>query len=380
MEHEKNWWVYPGFKIKMVVSDLYLPVNISFVKEPGESDQDPLFYVTELYGNVKVITRDYTVHTYAEDLLNYKGSEEFPGSGESGLTGICVEPESGDLFLSMLYKDGDDFRGKVIRAISSSDGLKMKASEIVIDNIPSTRRAHQVQAVTIGPDNKLYINIGDGGDWTKSQDINDLRGKILRLSQNGKIPWDNPDPNSPVYARGLRNPFGAVWRKSDRSLYIAGNGPDVDDRIAKILPFENYGWPGTMRKNSIFWWHYTQAPTALDFMQAGQFPAQFGDHLFVALFGAAYQKGPHEKGKKIIKIQLNESSTSVKSYDHFVVYKGKEAASPCGLAFGPDGLYFSDLHGEKRGAGNIFKIVPDWDILKEMRKQTEEYDKIWNSS
>lgn len=61
---------------------------------------------------------------------------------------------------------------------------------------------------------------------------------------------------------------------------------------------ENYEWPGTMRKNSIFWWHYTQAPTAIDFMQDGQFPPQFNDDLFVALFGASYAKGTGEKGKR----------------------------------------------------------------------------------
>lgn len=379
MRYEDNWWVFPGFTIKHVATGLQLPVNISFVPRPGRNDDDPLCYVSELYGQVKVITRDYTVHTYAKELLNYEGSAEFPGSGESGLTGICVEPDSGDLFLSMLYKDGEDFKGKVVRTHSSNDGLTMKDSETIIEDIPSTRRAHQIQAVTIGPDNKLYIMLGDGGDWTTSQNKNDLRGKVLRLSQSGKIPWDNPDPSSPVYAFGFRNPFGAVWRRSDRSLYIAGNGPDVDDRIAKVEPYQNYGWPATMRKNSIFWWHYTQAPTTLDFMQGEQFPKQFGDHLFVALFGAAYQKGPSEKGKKIVKLQLNETATGVKSHDHFVVYKGKQAASPCGLAFGPDGLYFSDLHGEKQGEGNIYKIVPDWEKLKEMRKKTEEYDKIWST-
>jgi glucose/arabinose dehydrogenase len=377
MSFEKNWWVYPGFKIKHVTSGLKLPVNIAFVNNPGKNDNDPLFYVTELYGQVKVITRDYCVHTYAEKLLNYKGSGEFPGSGESGLTGICVEPESGDLFLSMLYKEGKDFKGKVVRTMSSSDKLKMRDSKIIIDDIPSTTRAHQIQAVTIGPDKKLYVNIADGGDWTKSQNENDLRGKVLRLSQSGKIPWDNPDPSSPIYAKGFRNPFGAVWRKSDRSLYIAGNGPDNDDRIARVKPYENYGWPATMRKNSIFWWHYCQAPTAIDFMQNASFPPEYGGQLFVALFGAAYQKGTSEKGKKIVKLQLNDDTTSVKSYDHFVVYKGKEAASPCGLAFGPDGLYFSDLHGEKQGQGNIYKVVPDWDQLKEMREKTERYDKIW---
>ncbi|GAI35702.1 unnamed protein product, partial [marine sediment metagenome] len=46
----------------------------------------------------------------------------------------------------------------------------------------------------------------------------------------------------------------------------------------------------------------------------------------------------------------------------FVTYTGEGPASPCGLAFGPDGLYFTDLHGEKDGltkmpSGNIFRVT-----------------------
>jgi len=116
-----------------------------------------------------------------------------------------------------------------------------------------------------------------------------------------------------------------------------------------------------MRKNSIFVWEFTQAPTALDFMQGEQFPEDYKDELFAALFGAAYHRGTSEKGKKIVKIKLNEEGTAVLSYDHLVIYKGECAASPCGLDFGPDGLYFTDLHGETNGkgrvaGGNIYRV------------------------
>lgn len=373
-EYEENWWVYPGFKIRHVTSDLKFPVNIAFVPNPRKDDDDPLFYVTELYGSVKVVTNDQKVHTYAKDMLNFEPTGEFPGSGESGLTGICVDPDTRDLFLSMIYKDGDKVKGKVIRCHGT---LSLKKKRTIIDDIPSTMRAHQVQSPTVGFDRKLYVNVADGGDWAKSQVGSDLRGKILRLNKDGSIPWDNPDPSSPVFAKGFRNPFGAVWRKSDRRLYVSDNGPDTDDRIAMIKPYENYGWPGTMRKNSIFWWHHTQAPTALDFMQDDQFPPAFNDHLFVALFGGSYQLGRGEKGKKIVKMELSRDASAVKSYDDFVVYQGQGPASCCGLAFGPDGLYFSDLHGENEGDGNVYKVIPDVKQLKKMREKEEKYDEIW---
>ncbi len=371
----ESWWVYPGFKMEHVATGLNLPVNIAFVPNPGKDPKDPLFYLTELYGQVRAVTNDHTVYTYAEGLLNYEPSHEFPGSGESGLTGICVEPESGDLYLSMIYEEDGEIKSRLVRT-RSKDGLHMDGLTDIMKDIPSTRRAHQIQSVSIGFDRKLYVTLGDGGAWYKSQDWNDLRGKVLRLNHDGRIPWDNPISESPVYAKGFRNPFGAAWRKSDQSMYIAGNGPDKDDRIARVEPYENYGWPNTMRKKSIFWWHYTQAPTALDFMQDGQFPPQYNDNLFVALFGASYQKGTSEKGKKIVKLQLSQDATAVKSCDNFVVYKGEGAASPCGLAFGPDGMYFTDLHGED-GGGNVYKLVPDPEIMEEFKKKEDRYDDIW---
>lgn len=67
-----------------------------------------------------------------------------------------------------------------------------------------------------------------------------------------------------------------AWRKSDQKLYISDNGPEVDDRIARIEPGGHYGWPESMRKNSVL---------------------------------------------------LSEDENSVKSYDEFVTYVGNSPAS-----------------------------------------------------
>jgi len=369
-----NWWVYPGFNIELVASGFDLPVSIAF-PERGKRAKDPFLYVVELYGNVKVIRNDGSVESYAEGLLNYEPTHEFPGSGESGITGICVD--GSHLFLTMLYLDGNTWKTKVVRCISKKGGLRLRKMENVIDDIPATNWAHHAHSPTIGFDEKLYVTVGDGGVWEKAQDDFDLRGKVLRLNRDGTIPWDNPNPETPVYAKGFRNPFGAAWRKSDQCLYVADNGPDYGDRVLRVKPYENYGWPGDVGRHAIFWWHYTQAPTTLAFMQDGQFPPQFNDHLFVALFGEAYREGRSEKGKRIVKLVLNEDATAVKSYNDFVVYQGSGAASPCGLSFGPDGLYFTDLHGERGIGGSVYKITADVEKFREFREKDDTYAKRW---
>lgn len=232
-EIEKNWWVFPGFKIEHVVNGLNLPVNIVFVENPKDKPDAPLFYVTELYGQIKAITNDHTIHTYAENLLNYEPDYTIPRSGESGVTGICIEPETGALFVLMIYADGEDTKAKIIRT-KSRDGLKMDSIETFIDDIPSIKGAHQIQSLTIGSDGKLYVNMGDVIIEPRvAQDDKNLRGKILRMNPDGSIPEDNPNPDSLIYAKGFRNPFGGVWRQKDDSLYITDNGPFVDDSVAR---------------------------------------------------------------------------------------------------------------------------------------------------
>jgi len=359
MIQEQNWEIRDGFKIEKVVSGLLLPVNLTFEPNPKPEKESALFYVTELYGKIKVVTQEFKVLTFAEDLLNYEPDYTMPGTGESGVIGIVVH-ENGDVFASMLYKEGEKFNNKVVK-FTTKDGLRAEKAETILDNVPSINAAHQVQALTIH-EGKLFVNIGDGMiNPEVAQDDNDLRGKILRINLDGSIPEDNPSPNSLIYAKGLRNPFGAAWRKSDNYLYISDNGPAVDDRIAKIIPGENYGWPNSMRTNSIFVWWYTQAPTAIDFAE-NQFGPEYKDRLFVALFGHAYMEGKGEKGKKIVEFAIDERD-NVTYLNDFVRYIGQGPASPCGLAFGPDGLYFTDLHGEvgfkkgEKSGGNIWKVT-----------------------
>lgn len=362
MEHSETWWVFPGFEIELVATGLALPVNLAFVPESSGESSAPLVYVTELYGQIKVITNDWTVHTYAEGLLNYEPDFKFPGTGESGVIGVCVEPSTGDVFASMVYDDAGATKSKVVRMSSADGGLSAASARTVIDDIPAIRAAHQVQAVSIGFDGKLYVNLGDGMiDPNVAQDDSDLRGKILRLELDGSVPGDNPAPGSPVFAKGLRNPFGACWRRKDEALYVSDNGPTFDDRILRAEAGVNYGWPATLRANTIFWWGFTQAPTALAFAGGDEFPEDFRDDLFVALFGGAYVMGEAVKGKKIVKMTLNEDLSGVASYDSFIFYTGDGPASPCGLAFGPGGLYFTDLFGEptdspEAPAGNIYRI------------------------
>jgi glucose/arabinose dehydrogenase len=141
--------------------------------------------VTELYGTIKVVSNGGTVTDYITGLLNFNPTGNFPGSGEQGLTGIVVEPNTGDVFASMLYSinpfnEGAPHYPKVMR-YQSEDGGRTAASEIETINLfpESQSQSHQISNLTIGPDGKLYVHMGDGFDSSTARNIDSFRGKIL---------------------------------------------------------------------------------------------------------------------------------------------------------------------------------------------------------
>ncbi len=208
----------PGFEVEVVATGFQLPVNIAFVPNPGPNPGDPFYYVTELYGTIKVVARNGTISTYVTNLLNFNPTGSFPGSGEQGLAGIAVDSLSGDVFAGLLYDaappNGNHYP-KVMR-FHSTDGGRTAATQTTILSMPGEDQgqSHFISNVSIGPDGKLYVHMGDGFQYPTALDLDSFRGKILRMNLDGSAPTDNPFYNAGnginardyVYAYGFRNP------------------------------------------------------------------------------------------------------------------------------------------------------------------------------
>ena len=297
----------PGYQVEVVATGFQLPVNLAFVPNPGTQPTDPYYYVTELYGNIKVVSRDGTASDYIRGVLNYRPSGVFPGSGEQGLTGIVVDPASGDLFASMLYQatNGQTYP-KVVRFRSNDNGRLAGNATTILDMVGESQGAsHQISNLTIR-DGKLYVHMGDGFDTATAQNLNSYRGKILRMNLDGSPATDNPFYNAGdginakdyVFAYGFRNPFGGAWRAADGVHYEVENGPSVD-RFAKVVAGRNYLWDGSdtsMRNYALYTWSPAVAPVNLAFAEAGTFggggfPAAVLGHAYVSESGPTYASG-----------------------------------------------------------------------------------------
>src|SRR5699024_4648451 len=118
----------------------------------GAAPDAPIFYVSELYGTIRVVRRDGTVGTYASNLLNFNPTGKFPGSGEQGLTGIVVEPATGDVYATLLY-DAAPPKGphypKVVR-FQSTNGGQSASMQTTVLNMPGETQgqSHQISNIS----------------------------------------------------------------------------------------------------------------------------------------------------------------------------------------------------------------------------------------
>jgi glucose/arabinose dehydrogenase len=362
-----TWCAFqPGYRIEEFASGFQLPVNIAFVPNATGSPTTPLFYVTELYGSIKVVLGDGSVQTYASGLLNFNPNGEFPGSGELGLTGIVVEPATGDVFASLVYEtaSGGDtvLYPKVIRLHSTNGGLSAASQSTVLDMVGDPQGpSHQVSNLTFGPDGKLYVHVGDGFIFQTAQNLDLFRGKILRVNLDGSPPSDNPfyDPSNGINARdyvfayGFRNPFGGAWRASEGAHYSVENGPSVD-RFARITRGTNYLWNDTddsMRELALYNWDPAHAPVNVAFVEENNFhlsgfPEDKADHAYVSESGPTFASGPQPRGKRIVEFEIEPGGGLLAGPTTLVEYNGTGRSTVAALAAGPNGLYFSELYAE----------------------------------
>jgi glucose/arabinose dehydrogenase len=371
-------WVasQPGYQVEVVATDLELPIHIAFVPDPGTEPGDPLLYVTELYGAIKVVTNDGTVGTYADNLINFNPTGAFPGSGEQGVSGIAVDPVTGDVFAGMLYDANGPHFPKVVR-FTSLDGGLTAATQTTILNMPgeSQGQSHFISQFQMLPDRTLLVHMGDGFNASTGRDLSSYRGKILRMNLDGSPVTSNPFYNGGqinardyVYAYGVRNPFGGSYRASDGFHYMVENGPSVD-RFARIVPGRDYLWEGSdsnMFNYALHNWVPATGPVAMAWIEqetfgGSGFPQAKWDHAFVTESGPTYAAGPQNFGKRITEFEIDSSGQKVSGPTNLVEYAGTGRATVSALTAGPDGLYFADLYKDAgsdptaRGA-NILRV------------------------
>lgn len=129
-----------------------------------------------------------------------------------------------------------------------------KASETVLMEIPQPANNHNGGMMAFGPDNYLYIALGDGGgandQYGNGQNPATLLGKILRIAPTFPytVPTDNPFVGNgswqpEIWAYGLRNPWRFSFDRQTGALWVGDVGQNNWEEVDVITRGGNYGWP-----------------------------------------------------------------------------------------------------------------------------------------
>ena len=98
--------------------------------------------------------------------------------------------------------------------------------------------------IVFGGDGMLYVAYG-GGD---TQNPKSLAGKVLRLTDEGKVPPDNPfvgraDARPEIFTMGHRTFLRMAKHPLTGAIWQIENGPNGGDEVNILTPGSNYGWP-----------------------------------------------------------------------------------------------------------------------------------------
>ncbi len=228
-----------GFTESLVASGLNTPTAMQFAP-------DGRLFVCEQNGRLRVIKNGALLST---PFLTVTVSS----SGERGLLGVAFDPDFAvNQFVYVYYTaTSPTIHNRVSRFTASGDVAAPGSEVVLLDLENLTATNHNGGALAFGPDDKLYIAVGENAVASNAQSLSNRLGKVLRLNKDGSIPTDNPfyttatGGNRAIWALGLRNPFTFAFSPSGTSMFINDVGQGTWEEINDGAAGANYGWPDT---------------------------------------------------------------------------------------------------------------------------------------
>ena len=252
---------------------ILLPYQTGFTKpvdiaNTGVTDDERLFIV-EKDGTIRII--DSMGNVLPTPFLSI-GARVHSTESERGLLGLAFHPDyeaNGKFYVNYTNNDGNTLISQF--NVTMDENIADPNSEVVIFAVQQPYNNHNAGDLAFGPDNYLYIPLGDGGSGGDPQDhaqtMSDPLGKLLRIDVDAgpggspecsqlvpgayTIPASNPYVGvagtcDEIWAAGLRNPWRISFDRMTGDLYIGDVGQsqweEVNFQPASSGGGENYGW------------------------------------------------------------------------------------------------------------------------------------------
>ena len=226
-------------RLSVVTKGLSNPWAIAFLP-------DGAMLITERGGRLRIV-RDDTLDPEA-----ITGLPEIRTVGNGGLMDIALHPdfETNQLLYFTYTKPVGDGMGAPVLARGQLEGYELRNVEDLMVPDFYAGNSGLNGRVAFGWDGKIYMTTGgrsQNDTVNVAQDPTSLRGKVLRLNDDGSVPDDNPfvgrDGYRPeIYSLGHRNQLGLIVHPETGEIWQHENGPNGGDELNIILPGRDYGW------------------------------------------------------------------------------------------------------------------------------------------
>jgi glucose/arabinose dehydrogenase len=290
-----------GFNIEVYAA------GMANARSLAEGDKGTVFVGSRLVGNV-----------YAVANKDGKRSVKVLASGLHRPNGVAFR--NGTLYIAELSKVSKI--DKVEDSLDSPPKLTM-----IYDNLPKDE-AHGWKFIAIGPDNKLYVPVGQPGNNVLHDDAH---GQIRRMNLDGT--------DVEVVARGVRNTVGFDWNPETKQLYFTDNGRDwmsedvPQDELNRVTKVgEHFGAPYCLQGNISdpeFGWGHScseftppvglmgphSASLGMRFYTGSMFPKSYKNAIIVARHGSWNRS--KKVGGDVVVVKLNKDGT-VKSMEPLI--------------------------------------------------------------
>jgi glucose/arabinose dehydrogenase len=352
-----------GHKIRVVAVTraLSFPTSLAFLP-------DGTMLIGERTGRLRVVRNGVA------DPQPVAGMPAAYFTGESGLPGavhgimeVALHPQfAQNRFVYVCYtKPLDEKRRTVAVARGRWDGKALTEVKdvITLDHAGTSRLA-------FGRDNTVYITTTAGpGAPNDPQNPNTQGGKVLRFTDEGGIPKDNPfvgraGHKPEVFTLGHRSSLGLAMHPGTGEIWLNENGPNGGDEINILKPGANYGWPTVSYGRSypgpwqgdrpghagfeppVVYWMPSIAVSGMAFYTGDKFPKWKGD-----VFVGSLRTGEIPGTGHIERILFNEKMEELRRESLLTELRQRIRD----VRQGPDGLLYL-LTDEKEGA--LLRIEP----------------------
>jgi glucose/arabinose dehydrogenase len=209
--------------------------------------------VTERPGRLRIVRNGRLLPNAVE------GVPEAFYQGQGGLLEVAPHPHFAQnrlLYLTLARPQPEkQSTTALVRGRLEND--RLTGVETLFESV-SRGRGHYGGKIAFDGRGHLFLTLGDrqvlpSGDEAElmkhpAQDLSNHHGKLVRLTEDGTVPADNPFVKTPgarpeIWSYGHRNIQGIAIDPQTGEVWANEHGPQGGDEVNRIQPMKNYGWP-----------------------------------------------------------------------------------------------------------------------------------------